>query len=291
VQCLESILSMDYPAHSLILVDNGSDDDSASGIRDWVDGRPRLRERFTLVETGENLGFAGGCNVGIRLALEGGADYVLLLNNDTVVDAGFLTELVREAGSDPSTGLVGPKILYFDDPHRIWAAGGKIDWWLGRSRHLHRNEIDRGQADRAVQVDYLPGCAILAKRRLIEKVGMLDESLFFYWEDADWCMRAREQGWRIRYAPSSRIWHKVKATSSHYGEISSYNFARNRIVFMKRYASPMQRLCFYPFQVGIKGLGAVLVIGLLRGDKAAARAYLKGILAGLRYSESGPASR
>lgn len=291
VQCLESLLRIDYPEYEIILVDNGSTDGSAAAISSWADGQPRLRERFVLIETGENLGFAGGCNAGMRLALEGGAGYVLLLNNDTVVDPGFLSGLARAASADTSVGLVGPKTLYFDYPSRIWAAGGRMDWWLGRSKHLHLDEVDRGQADLPAQVDYLPGCAILASRDLIEKVGMLDESLFFYWEESDWCMRARAKGFRVLYEPSSRVWHKVSATAHLYSETSNYYFARNRIVFMKRYASPLQRLCSYPYQVGVKGLGAVLVIGLLRRDPRSARAYLRGLLAGLRYPGSGPVRR
>ena len=206
VPCVDSCLRATYPGLRLLLVDNGSTDGSEA----------ILRERFPSVEllqTGENLGFAGGNNAGIRRALADGADLVLLLNNDTEVDPGFVTALVEAAVARPDAGMLCPKILLHDRPDVLWYAGASFHPWLGWGRHRGYGQRDRGQFDSVEETARPTGCALLVTRALCDRVGLLRDDYFCYAEDLEWCLRAREAGLGVLYVPASRVWHKVSRST------------------------------------------------------------------------------
>ena len=226
---IESCRGLVYPDFRILIVDNGSTDGSEA----------ILRKRFPeveLLQAGANLGFAGGNNVGIRHALAGGADYIWLLNNDTVVEPTALSELVRVAVSDSRIGMVGSKILYFDDRKLIWYAGAELDPHRPyRPHHRGLNEEDRGQFDSAGETGYITGCSLLARKEMMADVGLLDDELFLYFEDVDWSARARASGWKLLYCPESLVYHKVSLSIG--GAASPtllYYTARNRLYFVKR---------------------------------------------------------
>jgi GT2 family glycosyltransferase len=200
-ECLASLSKIDYPNYGIVLVDNGS-----------TDGSPeKLGAEFpviTVIRNKENMGFTGGNNVGIRRALEQGADYILLLNNDTVVATNFLSELIRAGESDGRIGLLNPKILYFEPSDRIWYAGGSFNIWKGIASHRGNREVDRGLYDLPEEVTFITGCAFLIKTEVIRKIGMLDDYLFYACEDTDWTIRSLKAGYKALYVPSSVIWHK-----------------------------------------------------------------------------------
>lgn len=204
--CLASLRSATYPSLRVLVVDNASTDGSADSVR-------KEFPAVDLMVLPENRRFAGGNNAGIRHALQKGAEYILLLNNDTVVDAGFLEPLVSRMESDPAIGMAAPKILYYDDPDRIWFAGGAISFWTGTTRHPGIRELDRGQFDTPADTGYATGCCVLVRASVVRAVGMLDESFFLYGEDADWSLRVRKAGYRIVYEPASRIRHRVSVSS------------------------------------------------------------------------------
>jgi GT2 family glycosyltransferase len=236
IACVESCLELNYDNYRILIVDNGSSDDSESV----------LRERFPaidLLQTGKNLGFAGGNNVGIRYALEQGADFVWLLNNDTVVDSACLSYLVEAAESDKTIGMVGNKIYYLDKPEIIWFAGGEIDLQRGGlSKHIGKDHKDDGSYDRPVSTGFVTGCSILAKRAMIKDVGPMDEAYFLYFEDVDWNLSAQKQGWKLFYEPRAKLWHKEGAqTRESCSSQFIYYSLRNRLYFMKRFA-PMRMM-------------------------------------------------
>jgi GT2 family glycosyltransferase len=223
--CLESLRSLDYPSYHVVVVDNGSADGSAE----------RIRDRFadvTLIENARNLGFAGGNNIGINHAIRGDADYVLLLNSDTVVSPDLLQELVKVAESDQRIGMLGPTIYYHHKSNVIWSAGGTLSRY-GEPGHLRVNEVDEVPGEAIRDVDYVTGCAIMVKRSVIEQVGLLDERFFIYFEEAEWCSRARHAGFRVIYVPRARMWHKIQMDARNQSRRYLYFMARNRLLYLR----------------------------------------------------------
>lgn len=227
--CLRSIACLHYENSKCVVVDNGSTDGSNSRIRDEF-------AQVEIIESGQNLGFAAGCNLGIRHALACGADYVWLLNNDTTVDARALCALVEKAETDPRVGAVGSEIFFMDAPGRVQAwGGGYVNFWLGRSRHFLKSVPDQ-------KIQFLTGASLLTSRRALESVGMLDEGFFMYWEDADYCFRLRRAGWRLAVAGESRVWHKVSASVGGGSVRMDTYFNASAFRFFQKHATAPSRL-------------------------------------------------
>lgn len=266
IECVESCRKLSYPDVRILIVDNGSTDGSEA----------ILRERFPdieFIQTGANLGFAGGNNVGIRYALEQGADYVWLLNNDTVVDDEALSALLRVAESDRKVGMVGSKILYHDNPRLLWYAGAVLDSESPyRPHHRGLREEDRGQYDAVCETGYITGCSLLARKEMMEAVGLLDEELFLYFEDVDWSARAKAAGWKLMYCPGSLVYHKVSLSVG--GAASPtvlYYTARNRLYFVRRnFPGKLMGAVLYDFFEHV-------LVNIKKGRFTCAREALRGI--------------
>lgn len=226
LECLESLYCISYPNYRIIIIDNGSTDDSL----------PVLRSKFPqahLIEAGNNLGFTGGNNIGMQYALDHQFSYALLLNNDTVVAPDFLERLIEVIQSDARIGVVGPTIYYFEQPDVIWSAGGAIHHQRGLTWMLNINEKDSGQlGDTPREVDFVSGCALLVKTEVIRSVGGLDERFFAYYEETEWCVRIRRAGYKILHVPSSRIWHKISIEAREASPQVHYYMTRNRLLFL-----------------------------------------------------------
>ncbi len=238
LECLASLHTISYKNFKVVVVDNGSSDDSVPAIARKFPG-------VVILEMRENLRFAEGNNAGIRYALEHGAELVLLLNNDTVVDKDFLSRLVENIQSDSAIGMVAPKIYYHDDPGRIWFAGGELSMWAGTLKHIGIREVDTGQYNSVREILYASGCCLLTRTEVINRIGMLDKSFFMYTEDADWCMRCRQAGFRIYYEPRARVWHKLSVSSGgHLSWFKMKNKFVSNIRFFARYAAWYHWLVF-----------------------------------------------
>ncbi len=227
LDCLASLEHLDYPDYEVVVVDNGSTDGSVEAIR----------QRFpnvTIIENGENLGFTGGNNVGLRHALPRGAGYALLLNNDTQVAPDFLRHMVEAAEADPGIGIVGPTIYYHQQPDHIWSAGGAIDRPRGQTRMIGLDEPDVGQYGTAPrEVDFVTGCALLVRKSVLEQVGLLDEQFFAYYEEVEWSARARRAGYCIVSVPKARVWHKISPQTRSDSPLVHYLMTRNRLLWIK----------------------------------------------------------
>jgi hypothetical protein len=238
IECLESLKKITYPNYEVIVVDNGSEGNDVEVLRekfdDWVH----------LIGNDRNYGFAEGSNIGMRYALANlNPNYILLLNNDTVVDPDFLTELVKAAESDVKIGIVGPKTYSYGEPNKISYAGAKVDWWNVGAPAI--NEIDVGQFDELREVDYVLGFALLIKRIVIEKIGLLYLGYFAYFEETEWCVKCKKVGYKVVYVPSARLWHKLSSTVGKIDGFNLYYMTRNRFVFMKRNSNKLQFLQFF----------------------------------------------
>lgn len=197
IECLRSLDKLAYQHYRVLVIDNGSTDDSVA----------RIKEQFPeieLIETGKNLGFAGANNLGILHALNRGAEFVWLLNNDTLVEPHSLSQLVEVALNNPEAGAVGSVLYYLDNPSQVQAwGGGRVNFLLGRTHHAHQ----------PARLDYLTAASLLIRRRVFESVGLLDDGFFMYWEDADFGYRMRKAGWKLAVAAETRILHKESASS------------------------------------------------------------------------------
>jgi GT2 family glycosyltransferase len=255
-ECLESLRGLDYDDWNVIVLDNGSTDGSVE----------RIRERFPeveIMELGENLGFAGGNNAGIRAALQRGAEYVWLLNNDTTVDPEALVAMVEKAETDPTIGAVGSAIYHTSEPQCLQAwGGGYVNFWLGRSRHFVDPVPDE-------KLQFLTGASLLLRRSALESVGFLDEDFFLYWEDADYCFRLRTAGWRLAVAGGSKVWHKQTATTGKNSARLDWNFNKSaKRFFRKHFPLPVISIC--------AGIGCRIGKRAIRGDWERVRAVWAG---------------
>jgi len=266
LRCLESLRNLRYPAYRVMVVDNGSGDDSVV----------RIAEQFPevdLVETGANLGFSGGCNVGIRRALEQGADYIWLLNSDTRVDPNALTAMVELAETSPRLGAVGSVICDQETTDQVLAwGGGWVDLRRGCPRHAQAPVAD-------MELDYLTGASMLLRTLALRDVGLLDERFFLYWEETDLCFRLRAQGWKLDVAPDSLVWHRAPGPSRRRQRQKDRHFNESAVRFLFRYAP-------HPWLATLTGSALRLGKRLVHGEFGRARAVLRGVMTGLRQRHS-----
>jgi len=203
--CIESVQAHQPSGIEIVIVDNGSTDHSVQVLR------KRFGCRIKIVETEQNLGFAGGVNVGVQTALAKGAQSVLLLNNDTIVAPDMIQHLVAAANHAPRAGIVGPVIYYYDYPQRIWCLGAREVRWLPVPLELSARALSKANS-KPFQLDYGNACGMLIRRQVFETIGLFDARYFIYFEDVDFCRRARHAGYEVWCVPQAKMWHKVSLT-------------------------------------------------------------------------------
>lgn len=226
--CLESLRHLNYPRYHIVVIDNASGDGSVEKLR-----AAQQQQDFHLIESPENLGFSGGNNLGIEYALANDADYLWLLNNDTTVDSNALTYLVEQ--SEKTGGLVGSLLLYPDRTYQ--QVGTRIKWLTGQTRGIPEHEISDG-----MEVDCLTGASMLIPAKLVRRIGMLDETYFLYFEDGEFCLRARKLNYPCTVALRSRVFHKEGASTGKRSLRTQYYYQRNRLKMLMHYASPMEKM-------------------------------------------------
>lgn len=250
----------------IVVIDNGSTDGSVEKIKKSITGIKGTTSitSIKIIENQANLGFAGGNNVGIRYALENGADYICLLNNDTRVSHGFLEELIKVAESNNNIGIVGGKI-YFEKGYEfhkdryqkkdfgkvIWYAGGLIDWNNVYASHRGVDEVDVGQYEREEETEYVNGCLMLIKKEVFEKIGLLYKKYFLYFEENDFCQRAKKAGFKLYYAPKSIIWHLNAGSSGSGSDLHDYFLTRNRLMFGMKWAPLRSKISLIKESLGM----------------------------------------
>lgn len=271
IDCVNSLKKINYKNFKVFLVDNGSTDGSLEKLRPFAD------ENIEIMETRQNLGFSGGNNVAVEKALAEKFDFILLLNNDTTVDPDFLSELVKAAEGDPKIGIVGSKIYFYDNPKRIWYGGGKFTWF-GGGRHLQYEEIDKNpEESNPKETGYMTGCSFLIKSEVVRKIGGLDERFFLYYEDTDWSLSTKEVGYKIVYAPSSKVYHKVSRTASQIGDpIIHYYHIRNALLLSQKHAPFFILIGIYIWSV-IHYLKQVIKMVILPSKRDISKMIMRGI--------------
>ena len=268
--CLESLDKTGFPCQ-IVLVDNCSQDGSTKHFA-------RCFPHVKVLALPRNVGFAAACNLAIQDSLSEFTRYVLLLNNDTIVHPAFFAELVRAAEAHPRVGILGPKAYSAAEPERLWHAGARRRRWVLAAVDLGRNRHDEGQFEQVREVDYVFGCAMLIRRQVLDRIGLLDSSYFLYLEDLDFCLRAQEAGYRLLFVPQAKMWHRGSASTAHRPSLRKYHLVRSTFYFLRKHAA---RLWFPAAAVfwALVFLRAVLV-EFLRGDLEGMRAYSKALFKG-----------
>jgi GT2 family glycosyltransferase len=278
VDCIQSLMKTNYPDFEVILIDNGSSDNSTEILLNLEDSHTK---NFTFIKNEDNLGFTGGNNLGIKRAT---GDYILLLNNDTIVEDNFIGKLADKIAQFPDAAAIGPKILYYSEPDKIWFAGGKLDWLYG-GVHIGLDELDTGQYNLGRCVEYITGCALLMNKKVIQEIGGLDDRFFAYYEDVDWCLRARKAGYPCVYVPEPVLWHKVGRSFGEKGKKITgrqlYLGTRNKILSLEKNCKQREYIGFLCKQLMIFSPAYIITL-ILRNDFPLLNAYIMGIHDGIR---------
>lgn len=240
-ECLEALQCVTYPNFQTIVVDSGPGDDEIQVLRD------KFGDSALIIESDRDLGPAGGHNAGMRSSLDQGVDYVLLLSGNTVVQPEFLSSLVRAAEELPQGAAYCPKICHYDRPRVIQSTGGRVSVWEGRAWQVGRDSPDDGGVDDVQERDYVDAACMLIRRSALDRVGLLDEDYFTYWEETDWCDRAREAGLKSYYVPGAHIWHKETSSLNDAGR--RFLFRRNAFLFLRKRRRPYHLLAAVLFHV------------------------------------------
>ena len=328
LKCLDSLHCIDYPTYEVILIDNGSTDDSVARIIDYmkrksnsgvdlphgscpkdsteileivwdngeyhgdekltIDWRNSYAKRLVIVRVAENMGFTGGNNIGMNLSMKAlKPEFMLLLNNDTIVDKNFLRELVLAGIKKADAAFLSPKILFRWNERNsdvVQYAGARQSLWTGNSRHIGFMEHDEGQYNVMQETDYAHGSCILARTEAVSSIGLLDDDFFCYREENDWCTRGKRLGWCSLYVPNAVIWHKGGASDgSESSTLTIYYKTRNDFIFMKKNASVAQYSSFLLISIGFRFWFQSLVYLMLHRNYPRLRAHVLGFRDGMEW--------
>ncbi|MBU4210188.1 glycosyltransferase family 2 protein [Patescibacteria group bacterium] len=284
IQTIKSLLKIKHTSfnYKIFLVDNASTDNSIELFNKFThrhpdpshrhpdsptgeEGSPRNRQKqqrdssaspqndvkIQILQTSSNLGYANGNNFGIKQALKENFDYILVINNDVLVDPDFLQILLKSAQKNPKLAILGPKIYFAKgyEFHKnrykknelgniIWSAGGYMDWDNILGSNIGVDQIDKGQFNKfTTKIDFISGCCMLVKSKLFKEIGLFDKKYFMYLEDIDFCQKAKKAGYKLAYIPDSKIWHLNAQSSGTGGNLHHYFISRNRLLFAMRHAS------------------------------------------------------
>lgn len=315
VECLESIYRIDYPNYNVIVVDNGSEDNSINMIRKYVKGELTVKSDFfeynldnkpikffeyenneydsfknhkdefenipsnkklILIKNKYDSGFSVGNNIGINFAQENlNIEYIMLTSSDIIVAEDFLDKLITFASSDQKIGIVGPRVLYYDNPDKTAYLGRKVNLYTSKTSDIYD---EKESYSSSVEVDYVVGCGLLIKKSVIKEIGNLNPNYFLYYEDVDWCTRARKKGYDIYSIPESKIWHKISPQES--DSLTRYYYgSRNSFLFLK---NNWNMALFLLFPVAILDNLLYSFTLILKGKRKAATTVLKSIYDGIK---------
>ena len=319
IECLETIITQTYSNYKIVLCDNDSTDKSIEQIIKWSNRKiivditrygklPNVKitnsddivrcteiantshiasdvPLLTILQTGDNLGFTGGNNVGIEFAIRQRADYVWLLNNDTIVASTCLEEMLKVIEGNPKIGALGSKIYCADEPKKIWFAGATFNPYYGQSKMTECGIEDDGiNWENDVEAAFITGCSILIPTLIIEKIGYLDDDYFFGVEDLDFSLRVQKIGYKCMVARKSQLWHKVSgSTGGMDSPVYTYYFLRNRLLLMKKHGKIYHLPSFTIHYIGsfiIKNLILSVIKGTLRKSYIATYLSLKDFARG-----------
>ncbi|MGB9980626.1 glycosyltransferase family 2 protein [Methanobacterium sp.] len=317
IECLESLYQINYWDYNVIVVDNASSDNSIKKIKEYCEGKLHVNssffeynfknkplnileldetelrtvklvnkffnlpsnEKLILIKNDENYGFAEGNNIGMKFVLNSlDSDYILLLNNDTVVDKYFLDELIEVAESVEKAGILGPMVYYYSEPDKITYIGGNINLYTGKITHPYLDELKNGHS--AEKINYICGCSLLIKKEVVNEIGFLDPDYYLYYEDTDLGLKAINKDYMNLYVPKAKIWHKVSASINENSKTALYYGIRNHFLLIKKNTDLKHMLTFLPVFL-VRKFGFSLLL-LLKGNFNGSKTVLNGVYDAIR---------
>lgn len=266
LEFLESIYKISYPNYDVYVVDNASE----------VFDRSLLETKFPklkIIESKENLGFAGGNNLAVR---ESTSDYIAFLNNDTIVTENFLDPIIEQLEKDDSIAMASPKILFYGSKTIQYAGSTRINPYTSRGKRIGLNEEDNGQYDKIKKTDCIHGSALIFPRSIVEKIGLMPEFYFLYYEEVDWCEQARKKGYKSLFVGTSTVYHKSSVSVGQDNPLKTYYMTRNRMIYARRNSSFFQRTLWMIFFF-VVSLPKNMIMYLIKGEFKHLRAFSSGV--------------
>jgi len=272
LMCLESLREVTYPYVKILVVDNASEDDS-------VDAVHKHFSEVEIIQLSENMGAPVASNIGFEYALSHGADFVLRLDSDTVVSPDFIVPLIAKMVENSTIGIISPKILYFDQPDRIWYAGVDAHPFHFGSIHDLIYQQESPAANHSRVVDYTWGAAMLIRREVLELLNGFDPQFFIYFEEVDFCKRVQAAGFKVYYLSESKIWHKVGTSNP--TKRTAYQWNRSKMILFRKHArNPLHRIALILYAY-LYAIGSPIFKGDTTGNRGPLNAALQGLSNGL----------
>ncbi len=277
VECVQSTLASTYQNVRIVIVDNGSTDDTAEKLEVFFPEIP-------IVRTGHNGAVTAAYNKGIQYALDDGADYVLMLNNDTKLDQVMISKLVETAESENNIGLVTPKIYYYDRPNIIWFAGGNRHHFDFGAYNTSEGQPDVPENNDPKEVDYAWACGMLFRRSTLEDIGLFDTRFFLYYDDVDMSVRTQQAGYRILYVPDAKMWHKVSASTGSHRFAKTW--ARSKILLYRKHTTGLHLFFLIMYAYVHAFARYIFPTRQTRKIRGFLLSYLQGLNEGLRWQNN-----
>ncbi len=271
---IKSILNITYAPIEIIIVDNGSEEEP---IMPLIKKYPTIN----FIVSDENLGFAGGNNLGIK---EARGEYLLFINNDTEVTPGFMEPLVNHFKQNKNTGMASPVIKYFGTDFIQYAGSSDINHYTGRSSRKGLDEMDEGQYDFSFKTEIIHGAAVMVSREVIEQIGAMPELFFLYYEEIDWCAQAKKAGFEIWVVGESKVYHKESMSTGKASPFKQYYMTRNRILYLRRNTSSIQKISWILF-FAFFTIPKNTIIYLIKTDFSSLKSFFKGVLWHFNHSK------
>lgn len=267
IECVNSLKKINYKNYNVIIVDNNSIDESEKILKEKF-------KQYTIIQTGENLGYAGGNNVGIRYAVKNNADYICILNNDVIVEKYFLEELVKYLYNNHNAAMVGPMICEYSNERIVQSTGAMINLYKGNVPPLNCGKTQDEINQKVIKCNYIGGACILVRKEILDEIGLIPENYFLFFEETEWCLKAKKRGYDIVCYCNAKVNHKGSASINKVSGLSEYFMHRNRVVFEKRNANLVQLICFYVYLF----LQTVYIIILKKQSLNILKHYIDGLL-------------
>jgi GT2 family glycosyltransferase len=281
VPCVDSLKQSTLPFYKIIVLDQASTDGSGEKLRKLYVNDPQV----DVICNEKNFGFAAGTNIGIRKALEMGAEFVFIVNNDTIVDKDCLLHLYKALSSSSSAGVAGPAIMYHSKPEKIWQAGGYFNKLKMGTSVPAKGKMYSEISHSSSSVGFLTGCALLIPSQIFKGIGFFDEAYFLYSDDVDFCLRIKDAGFNMHFVPEAKVWHKIEDIAfDRSTPLVLYHLARSSVIMLRKNFSGVERLYGIILRFTIYSIFRIWQILKAGRGLDSFAAWFKGLLHGLTFN-------